>query len=125
MSDEVSFSARELDVMSVLWQEGSGTVKEVREKLGEGVGYTTVLKILQILEEKGHVQHEREGRAYRYRPSVAPEQAGDSALRRVVDKIFHGSAELALARLVSERKIPPEELDRMRRLLDEMAEEEV
>jgi len=56
---------------------------------------------------------------------VAPEQAGDSALRRVVDKIFHGSAELALARLVSERKIPPEELDRMRRLLDEMAEEEV
>jgi predicted transcriptional regulator len=120
MSDEVSFSERELDVMSVLWKEGSGTVTEVREKLGTDVGYTTVLKILQILEEKGHVRHEVEGRAYRYLPSVAPEQAGDSALRRVVDKIFHGSAALALARLVSDRKVSPAELERMRRLLDEL-----
>jgi len=120
MSDEVSFSERELDVMSVLWKEGSGTVAEVREKLGADVGYTTVLKILQILEEKGHVRHEQEGRAYRYLPAVAPEQAGDSALRRVVDKIFHGSAELALARLVSDRKVSPEELARMRRLLNEL-----
>lgn len=120
MSEEVSFSERELDVMSVLWKEGSGTVAEVREELGEDVGYTTVLKILQILEEKGHVRHEREGRAYRYRPSVAPERAGDSALRRIVEKIFHGSAELALARLVSDRKVSPEELDRMRQLLDDL-----
>jgi BlaI family transcriptional regulator, penicillinase repressor len=120
MRDEISFSERELDVMSVLWKEGSGTVAEVREKLGRDVGYTTVLKILQILEEKGHVQHQQEGRAYRYRPSVAQEQAGDSALRRIVDKIFHGSAELALARLVSDRELSREELERMRRLLDDL-----
>jgi BlaI family transcriptional regulator, penicillinase repressor len=120
MSDEVAFSERELDVMSVLWKEGSGTVAEVREKLGTDVGYTTILKILQILEEKGYVQHEQEGRAYRYLPAVAPEEAGDSALRRVVDKIFHGSAALALARLVSDRKVSPDELARMRQLLNEM-----
>jgi BlaI family transcriptional regulator, penicillinase repressor len=124
MGDDVTFSDRELDVMSVLWRAGSGTVAEVRETLPGDVGYTTVLKILQILEEKGHVRHEKEGRAHRYHPIVDPEEAGGSALRRVVNKIFHGSAELTLARLVSDREISPEELARMRRLLDELAEEE-
>ena len=55
------FTDRELDIMSVLWREGSGTVTEVRKALGEEVGYTTVLKMLQILEEKGAVGHEQEG----------------------------------------------------------------
>jgi BlaI family transcriptional regulator, penicillinase repressor len=115
----VTFTERELDVMSVLWREGSGTVAEVREALEDELGYTSVLKILQILTEKGHVRHEPEGRAYRYVPTVAPEEAGRSALARIVNKIFQGSAELTLARLVEDRSIPPDELDRMRKLLDE------
>ena len=56
------FTHRELDIMSVLWRRGSGTVAEVRDVLGEDVGYTTVLKMLQILEAKNAVRHE-EGRA--------------------------------------------------------------
>jgi BlaI family transcriptional regulator, penicillinase repressor len=123
MSD-VTFSERELDIMSILWREGSGTVTEVREALEDSLGYTSVLKILQILEEKGHIRHEKEGRAYRYIPLVQAEEAGHSALGRVVDKIFHGSAELTLARLVSERSIPPEELRRMKALLDELDPED-
>lgn len=117
---DVTFSERELDVMSILWREGSGTVSEVREALDDPLGYTSVLKVLQILEEKGHVRHEKEGRAHRYIPTVAAEDAGRTALGRVVDKIFHGSAELTLARLVSERTISQRELDRMRALLDEI-----
>jgi predicted transcriptional regulator len=97
-------------------------VSEVREALGEEVGYTSVLKMLQILEEKGHVRHEGEGRAYRYYPKVKPEEAGRTALGRIVNKIFHGSAELTLARLVEERPISPKELERMRAILDELAE---
>lgn len=120
MSEGVTFSERELDIMSILWRAGSGTVAEVREALEAQVGYTTVLKILQILEEKGHVRHEAEGRAYRYFATVAPEDAGRTALGRIVNKIFHGSAELALARLVEERPISAEELSRMRRILDEL-----
>ncbi len=121
--EEVTFTERELDVMSVLWRAGSGTVSEVRAALDDEVGYTTVLKILQILEEKGHVRHEPEGRAYRYLPTVAPEDAGRTALGRIVNKIFHGSADLALARLVEERSISPEELSRMRRILDQLEDE--
>ena len=109
--------------MSILWREGSGTVAEVREALGEDLGYTSVLKMLQILEEKGAVGHEAEGRAYRYRPLVEPEEEGGRALKRIVNKIFQGSAELALARLVSDRRLSRDELDRMRRLLEKASEE--
>jgi len=118
-----NFTDRELDIMSVLWRNGSGSVAEVRESLGEDVAYTTVLKILQILEEKGAVRHEAEGRAYRYFPLVAPQEAGGSALSRILEKIFGGSAELLLTQLVSDRDIPPRELARMRKLLEEMEEE--
>jgi len=118
------FTERELDIMSVLWREGSGTVTEVREALGEDVGYTTVLKFLQILEKKGAVRHEAEGRAYRYFPLVASETAGETALARIRDKIFGGSAELVLAQLISGREVSPEELERMRRILDELEEGE-
>ncbi|MEX2581818.1 MAG: BlaI/MecI/CopY family transcriptional regulator [Gemmatimonadota bacterium] len=123
MTDGVQFTERELDLMSVLWKLGSGTVIEVREHLLDESGYTSVLKMLQILEEKGHVMHEVEGRAYRYFPKVGPEAAGRSALAKIVDKIFHGSAELALARLVEERPITPDELDRMRRILHDLADD--
>ncbi|MCH7532532.1 MAG: BlaI/MecI/CopY family transcriptional regulator [Gemmatimonadetes bacterium] len=123
MVDGTTFTERELDIMSVLWREGSGTVAEVRDGLPEGVVYTTVLKILQILEGKNMVRHEQEGRAYRYFPVVEPAEAAGHALGRIVDKIFHGSAELTLARLVSGRKLEPDEVARMKALLDEARDE--
>jgi predicted transcriptional regulator len=122
--DEISFTPRELDVMSILWRGGSGTVTEVREGLNEDLAYTSVLSALQTLEEKGFVRHEPEGRAYRYFPTVAPENAGRSALARIREAVFQGSAELMFAQLVSDRKLKREELERMRRLLAERMEEE-
>ncbi len=117
------FSERELDVMAVLWRLESGTVAEVRAALEDSVGYTGILKLLQILEEKGAVRHESEGRAYRYFPIVTPEEAGGPALQRLIDTIFQGSAEMLLARLVSTADPSAEELQRMRQLLDELEEE--
>ncbi len=122
--DEITFTPRELDVMSILWRNGSGTVNEVRDVLGEELAYTSVLSVLQTLEEKGYVRHESEGRAYRYYPTVAPEEAGDSALARIRDAIYQGSAELLFAQLVSDRGLRREELERMRRLLTERLKEE-
>jgi BlaI family penicillinase repressor len=122
--DEISFTPRELDVMSILWRAGSGTVTEVREALDEDLAYTSVLSALQTLEEKGFVRHESEGRAYRYHPTVAPENAGRSALARIREAVFQGSAELMFAQFVSDRKLKREELERMRRLLADRLEEE-
>jgi predicted transcriptional regulator len=115
---EQGFTGRELDVMSILWKTGSGTVSEVRTHLPDDLAYTTVLWVLQTLEEKGHVRHEKVGRAYRYYPLVAQEAAGGSALSRIVDKVFHGSAEMMLAQLVEERDLSTPELERMRDLLE-------
>ena len=120
----ISFTPRELDVMSILWKAGSGTVSEVRDALEEELAYTSVLSALQVLEEKGHVRHEAEGRAYRYYPTVAPEDAGVSALGRIRDAIYQGSAEWMFAQLVSDRGLGRSELEAMRRLLDERLKED-
>ncbi|MEO7713004.1 MAG: BlaI/MecI/CopY family transcriptional regulator [Gemmatimonadaceae bacterium] len=123
MSD-IYFPPRELEVMSVLWRRGSATVSEMREELGEELAYTSVLSALQTLEEKQYVRHEAEGRAYRYFAVVEAERAGGSALDRIRDAIFHGSAERMFAQLVSDRKLGRDELERMRHLLAERLEEE-
>ncbi|HET7275790.1 MAG TPA: BlaI/MecI/CopY family transcriptional regulator [Longimicrobiaceae bacterium] len=122
MSDPV-FTPRELDVMSILWRSGSGTVNEVREGLGEDLAYTSVLSALQTLEEKGHVRHESEGRAYRYYATVPQEEAGRSALARIRDAVYQGSSELLFAQLVSDEGLNRSDLERMRRLLAERLEE--
>ncbi len=120
----VSFTDRELDVMAVLWERRSATVAEVREALDDDLAYTTVLTVLRTLEQKGYVRHEEEGKAHRYYPLVAREQAGTSALTRLVDKVFGGSPELLLTQLVSESKLTESELRRMRRLLEQRLKEE-
>jgi len=114
----VSFTDRELDLMAVLWERGPSTVAEVRDALTDALAYTTVLTVLRTLEDKGYIGHEEEGRAYRYHPLVARTTAGRSALRRMLGTLFAGSPELLLTQLVSERRIAPDELQRMRELLD-------
>jgi predicted transcriptional regulator len=122
--DDIYFPPRELAVMSVLWRLESASVTEVRDALEEdGLAYTSVLSALQTLEEKGYVRHEAQGRAYRYYPLVKAERAGGSALARIRDAIFEGSAERMFAQLVSDHKLGREELQRMRRLLAKRLEE--
>ncbi|MDX1396191.1 MAG: BlaI/MecI/CopY family transcriptional regulator [Gemmatimonadota bacterium] len=116
---EIQFTNRELDVMAVLWELESATVAEVRDGLGDDLAYTTVLTILRTLEEKGYVGHTQEGKAYRYHPAVERERAGASAVNRIVGKLFRGSPELLLTHLVEDRDLSTEDLERIKRLLDE------
>jgi BlaI family transcriptional regulator, penicillinase repressor len=113
------FTGRELDLMSVLWRLGSGTVAEVRAELDDELAYTTVLSVLRTLEAKGHVRHVEEGKAHRYFPKVERATAGMHGIRRLVDKVFDGSAEALLTHLVSDRKLSRTKLTRLRALLDE------
>lgn len=115
--NDIYFPPRELAVMSVLWKLGGASVSEVRDALEEDLAYTSVLSALQTLEEKGYVRHEAEGRAYRYFPTVEAERAGGSALARIRDAIFHGSAERMFAQMVSDKKLGRKELEQMRQLL--------
>jgi predicted transcriptional regulator len=114
----ITFTERELDVMAVLWDKGSATVTEVRERLPDDLAYTTVLTVLRTLEEKGHVGHRGEGKAHRYFPLVERRVAGRSALARLIDTVFNGSPELLLTQLVTDRDLSEEQLKRIRRLMD-------
>ena len=110
---------RELDVMAVLWEQESATVAEVLDVLPEDLAYTTVLTVLRGLEAKGHVRHASEGKAFRYFPTVEPAKAGEKVLGRVLDKIYQGSRELLVARLLSDDAVSEDELRRIRQMLDE------
>jgi BlaI family transcriptional regulator, penicillinase repressor len=112
------FTERELDVMDILWRDGSGTVSDVKERISDDLAYTTVLTILRTLEQKGFVGHQPEGRAYRYHPLVGKEEARESHLRRLTRKLFGGSRELLMAQLVSDGDLTREELERLRSMLD-------
>jgi predicted transcriptional regulator len=112
------FSDRELDVMHVLWRHGPATVADVRRHLSDDLAYTTVLTVLRTLEAKGHVRHTEEGKAHRYAATVPERTARRTALARLVDRVFGGSAELLLTQLVADRNLSEDELKRLRTLLD-------
>jgi predicted transcriptional regulator len=124
MQEKPRLTDRELDAMTLLWTHGSGTVSELRAQFPDTLAYTTVLWVLQTLEAKGFVRHEREGRAYRYYPTIEQEAVSGGALGRMVDRVFHGSVEMLLAQLVEERDLSTQELERMRDLLDRHLSEE-
>jgi len=107
---EASLGERELDVMAVLWEIGSGTVTEVREHLEAPLAYTTVLTMLRNLEAKRFVRREEEGRAHRYFPRVQQQTAQRTALSRLVSQLFQGSPHALLAQLVDQHGVSPAEL---------------
>jgi BlaI family transcriptional regulator, penicillinase repressor len=121
---DVSFSERELEIMTVLWNRGSGTVAEVRDALRHDPAHTTVLTLLRILEGKGHVRREPEGKGHRYHPLVAQSTAARSALRRVLGTVFGGEPELLVTELLADDAVDPDTLRRLRRLVDERLGEE-
>ena len=111
---------RELEVMTWLWANGSGTVGEVKDGIDDPLAYTTVLTILRNLEAKGFLRRQDEGRAHRYFPRVQQKAARRRALRRIIDTLFLGSPEALLSHLVDEHDLSPADLRRIaKRLTDQ------
>ena len=123
MADAVSLTRRELDVMSVLWRRGRATVAEVRDDLADDLAYPTVQTMLRVLEGKGYVGHTVDGRAFRFHALVEQDQAADSALGRLVAKVYHGSRELLVSRLLADEDISQDELRRIKKLLQKRLDE--
>ena len=119
---EPQFTDRELDIMNVLWDLGGATATEVQAKLADPLAYNTVLTMLRILEEKGFVRHEEQGRAFRYIPKVARKAAKASAVKRLVQKLFAGETRLLATELMASRSLSDSDLRELRALLDERLE---
>ena len=111
---------QELALMKVVWRAGHATVREVYEALREErrVAYTTVMTMLNILESKGYLRKEPEGRAYRYHPTQPERRVMTALVRDFVDRVFDGAATPLLAHLVTDTRLSKPERDALKRLID-------
>jgi BlaI family penicillinase repressor len=112
----------ELEILQVLWQEGPCTVRQVNERLTENrdVGYTTTLKLMQIMYEKGLLTRLEEARSHVYEANVSEEETQSTLLERFVDTAFRGSASKLVMQALGNHKTTPAELDEIRKLLDQI-----
>jgi BlaI family penicillinase repressor len=110
-----ALTRRERHIMDILFRRGRATAEEVMREMSGSPSYSTVRTQLRVLEEKGHVRHETQGRRFVYMPAVRRQAARKSALRHVVDTFFGGSVEKVVAALVGGEaaRISEEELDRI------------
>jgi predicted transcriptional regulator len=121
-----ALSRRERDIMDILFRRGRATADEVMRDLTGDPTYSTVRTQLRVLEEKGHVRHEEDGRRFVYMPSVTRAAARKVALRHVVDTFFDGSVERVVAALLGGEaaRISDDELRRIQQLVEDAKKED-
>ncbi len=112
----------ELEILKVLWRRGPSTVREVFETLGETkvTGYTTALKLMQIMAEKGLVVRDESERAHRYEPAAPEDETQRRLVGDLLRKAFDGSAKKLVMQALSTERASAEELSEIRRMLDEI-----
>ena len=110
----------ELELMEVLWQKGHSSVGEIVESLPEErLAYSSVLTIMRILEQKGYVTHEKEGRAFIYSPLVDREQARKNVIGYLLKRFFNNSPELLVVNLLENKDLSQTEVERLKQLIDD------
>ena len=119
-------SRRERDIMDILFRRGRATAEEVMHDLSGDPSYSTVRTQLRVLEDKGHVRHEEDGRRFVYVPAVTRAAARKVALRHVVDTFFDGSVERVVAALLGGEasRVSEDELARIHQLVEDAKKEE-
>ncbi|WP_158751200.1 BlaI/MecI/CopY family transcriptional regulator [Acidobacterium sp. S8] len=114
----------ELELLRVLWEKGPATVRELHDEvnLQRAVGYTSVLKILQIMTEKGLVEREESGKAHIYRSAASQEETQNQLLRDLSERLFSGSAAQLAMHALAMQPASAEELDEIRTLIEQKRE---
>ena len=114
----------ELEILQVLWKKGSCTVRDVNEMLseerGEDVGYTTTLKLMQIMHEKGMVDRDTSSLTHVYHALMNPDHTKRTILNKVIDTVFNGSATQLVMQALSNRKSSKEEIEQIKKYLDQL-----
>ncbi|MAG92897.1 MAG: transcriptional regulator [Planctomycetaceae bacterium] len=114
----------ELELLSVLWERGPSTVREIHEVVVgfKETGYTTTLKILQKMTDKGLVVRDESKRSHVYRAAARSERTRRQLVDELIEKAFGGAAEKLVIQALSSRKVDPQEIETLRKLLDELEE---
>ncbi|MCG8525089.1 MAG: BlaI/MecI/CopY family transcriptional regulator [Opitutales bacterium] len=127
MSNLYKTTGRELEILKVLWEQGPCSVRKVHEQIdkdGER-GYTTTLKLMQIMHEKGLLHRDQSSRTHIYFPSKKEEQVEASIIEDLKNKLFAGSAEKLVMRALSSQTIDSSELERIREFIDNCEKQEM
>jgi len=113
---------RELTILRILWDKGPSTVREVNQAMNKdrNTGYTTTLKLMQIMAEKGLLVRDESERQHVYKPAFTEEKTQKQLVGDLLERAFSGSAEKLLVRALSAKKVSAKELGRIRKLLDEL-----
>lgn len=111
----------ELEILGILWQHGPQTVKQVHETIrpSRDVGYTTILKMMQLMTEKGLLERDESQRSHVYRAVVPEKKVKKRLLSDLLDRAFDGSTASMVQQLLSAKRATPKELDEIRAILDE------
>ena len=112
----------ELEILQLLWTKGLATVREVHEGLAQtkDVGYTTTLKLMQIMHEKGLVKRDDSMRTHVYQAAVNKEKTQKHLLGKMIDNLFGGSPTQLVIQALGEHKASPEELEKIQALLNDL-----
>lgn len=123
-TDPNQLSRRERQIMEVIYTRGRATAAEVLERLPDPPSYSAVRAMLKILEDKGHLVHETDGPRYVFLPTTPREQAGETALRGMIQTFFGGSPENAVAALLDlDDELDAEALERLAERIEEARKE--
>jgi predicted transcriptional regulator len=116
-----TLTPQELEIMKLVWERDSATVRDVYEALLERrkIAYTTVMTMMKILETKGYLKKRRQDRAFLYRPAHPKSQVIGGMIREFIDRVFNGSAEPLLVHLVKSRRIREKDLEKIVRMVEE------
>jgi BlaI family transcriptional regulator, penicillinase repressor len=117
-----TLTGQELEIMKVVWELGPSTVRGVYERMREQrpIAYTTVMTMMNILEQKGFLKkRQTEGRAFVYQSARPRKQVIRSMVREFVDRVFNGSAEPLMVQLVKDRHLSREEVEKIARAIEE------
>jgi predicted transcriptional regulator len=119
-----TLTSQELAIMKVVWGRKDATVREVYETLRERrrIAYTTVMTMMNVLETKGYLKKEPDGRAFRYRPAQPERRVIMAMVREFVDRVFDGASRPLLAHLASDTRLTKTERAELRRLIDGVEE---
>lgn len=114
----------ELEILQIIWRKGFATVREVNEELSEEkgteIGYTTTLKLMQIMHEKGILERETGSRTHIYRALVSHSRTSQNILDTLIDTVFNGSAAQLVMQALSNKKSSKEEIEMIKKYLDDL-----
>lgn len=115
----------ELEILRILWERGEATVRDVHEELSKSkdAGYTTTLKLMQIMHEKGMVKRDETNKTHKYIPLLSREKTQKQLMGKMIDTLFQGSSTQLVMQALGQHKTSRQELDEIQKLIDQLKQQ--